>query len=64
MDDSKSGWQGMKYLYDIDKFIEFETRAYDEEILFCRLNNVPEEYIIRLEGLKEVEINNIKSRWE
>lgn len=54
----------MKYLYDIDKFIEFETRAYDEEILFCRLNNVPEEYIIRLEGLKEVEINNIKSRWE
>lgn len=64
MDDSKSGWQGMKYLYYKDKFIEFETRAYDEEISFCRLNNVPDEYIIRLEGLKEAEINNIKRRWE
>lgn len=63
IDDAASGWQGLKYLYDDEKFIEFETHAYDVELSFYRLNKVPEEYIIRLEKLKEAEIKRIKRRW-
>lgn len=63
MDDFLSGWQGYRYLYDDSKLSEFETRAYDAELAFYRLNNVAEEYIIRLEKLKEAELKRIESRW-
>lgn len=63
IDDFQSGWEGNKYLFDDLKMIEWETRAYDAEIEFCRLNDVDEKYIIRLEKLKQDEIKRIESRW-
>ncbi|MBO4106675.1 hypothetical protein [Streptococcus suis] len=42
---------------------EFETKAYDAELAFYRLNNVAEESIIRLEKLKEAELKRIESSW-
>lgn len=64
MDDRESGWKGAEYLYDDIKAIEFEIRAYDVELDFYRLNNVDEQYIIRLEKLKQAEIKRIESRWD
>lgn len=63
IDDFQSGWEGNKYLFDDLKMIEWETRAYDAEIEFCRLNDVDEKYIIRLVKLKQDEIKRIESRW-
>lgn len=64
MDDKESGWKGAQYLYDDVKMVEFETRAYDAELEFYRLNNVDKRYIIRLEKLKQAEIKRIESRWD
>ena len=43
--------------------MDFERRAYQAEIDFCRSQNLPEEYIIRVEMLRDKEIEHIKERW-
>lgn len=63
VDDEASGWQAARMVWDNDKAIEFEKRAYDAELEFYRLNNVPDEYIIRLEKLKKKEYERIRNRW-
>lgn len=63
VDDEASGWQAARMVWDNDKAIEFERRAYDAELEFYRLNNVPDEYIIRLEKLKKKEYERIRNRW-
>lgn len=63
VDDEASGWQAARMVWDNDKAIEFEKRAYDAELEFYRLNNAPDEYIIRLEKLKKKEYERIRNRW-
>lgn len=61
MDDYDSGWQAMLLIYDKEKHINFERRAYQAEIDFCRSQNLPEECIMRLEMLRDKEIERIRN---
>lgn len=62
MDDYKGGWNAFKDVWNASRAVEYETRAYDAEIKFCLLNNVPDRYIIRLKDLKALAISDLKKR--
>ena len=63
MEDYSIGFTAMTYFLDPVKYIDFERRAYQAEIDFCRSQNLPEECIMRLEMLRDKEIEYIKERW-
>lgn len=56
------GWQGMANLMDTKIAVSFEKHAYDAEIKLAKLHNVPDSYIIRLEKLRDKEVERIKNR--
>lgn len=61
MDDYNIGWKAMRScLFDLEIQINFERRAYQAEIDFCRSQNLPEECIMKLEMLRDREIERIR----
>lgn len=63
MEDYSIGFTAMTYFLNPEKYMDFERRAYQAEIDFCRSQNLPEECIMRLEMLRDKEIEHIKERW-
>ena len=58
-EDYRNGWTGAHDVWIPEKAKEYERRAYGAEIRFCKLNDVPEEYIIKLKKLMEEELDRI-----